>query len=834
MRIRRLLATALSVPVPVPDDPLPQLPDGFACELVDAAPSGPSTSSPGADRPVWRRGACSRAAWSTRAPTRVPRRSARSAHGPEPSTAKLFVARLADDAPRVRRAAADALARRGERAAAPALLAALEAGGDPFLRFTLRRALAACSGWDVVAEHLPFVTGDVLYGDCLQVFFERAEPGAVEALAGIVRSSDAPYRLRADALELLAGVARRPEPWDGVWWSIQPARTHARPRGALDWEETPRVLALLRGALSDVSPRVRERALVALRAVQDREALPLVRARWPLEHDGDVRAALLETLAELRDAGAAELLEALILGDERWRGRALDAACRIASPSMVDLLVRLVEDEGTADAQLAPCLDALGRLGDPGSVRALWMRTSHAAPAVRRAAARAVARVLGEAAVTGLEPLLEDPDPGVRAGAARIFGELGARATVPALLRLAREPETAYEASLALARMPDPRALRVYLAALESGSEVLARGAREALVQLRDDLREILDEQADNGELAPRVLAVLRAVYSEPTPVLEWRLLGPFAKDARPAAIAAGRLDEDALAEDAMAEGRERGWFEHAAEPPHGFVDLEPLFEPHEMALAYASTWIRSRAARTAELSLGSDDQVRAWLNGEEVFAFEGARGWSPDQDAFEVTLQPGRNHLLLEIGQDRGQWALSARVSQGGTGPLFAGELELATLDDYRAVALGGGADARRGERVFFAESGPRCALCHTVDGRGTAVGPDLSDVGAKYAREEILASILEPSARLLEGYESWTLRTVDGLLHSGQVLREEDGRIELALADGTRETLWEEDVEERAKSSVSLMPDGLVHAMSPEELRDLVAWLASRAGGR
>src|SRR5262249_53703819 len=54
---------------------------------------------------------------------------------------------------------------------------------------------------------------------------------------------------------------------------------------------------------------------------------------------------------------------------------------------------------------------------------------------------------------------------------------------------------------------------------------------------------------------------------------------------------------------------------------------------------------------------------------------------------------------------------------------------------------------DPVAGERVFFHTSGSRCASCHRVDGRGGAIGPDLSTIGRALSRERLIESILTPS---------------------------------------------------------------------------------------
>ncbi|MGH9469561.1 MAG: c-type cytochrome, partial [Terriglobia bacterium] len=74
---------------------------------------------------------------------------------------------------------------------------------------------------------------------------------------------------------------------------------------------------------------------------------------------------------------------------------------------------------------------------------------------------------------------------------------------------------------------------------------------------------------------------------------------------------------------------------------------------------------------------------------------------------------------------------------------------------------------DPAAGERYFF---GPgRCASCHMVDGRGEAVGPDLSDVAHDLTLAELRRSLLQPSAHITPGYQLVNVRLRDGKLVRG-----------------------------------------------------------------
>ncbi len=63
-------------------------------------------------------------------------------------------------------------------------------------------------------------------------------------------------------------------------------------------------------------------------------------------------------------------------------------------------------------------------------------------------------------------------------------------------------------------------------------------------------------------------------------------------------------------------------------------------------------------------------------------------------------------------------------------------------------------GGDPAHGAEVFHKHPIAACSACHAVDGQGGAVGPDLTEVGSRLTRAQILQSILEPNASLAAGW--------------------------------------------------------------------------------
>ena len=129
------------------------------------------------------------------------------------------------------------------------------------------------------------------------------------------------------------------------------------------------------------------------------------------------------------------------------------------------------------------------------------------------------------------------------------------------------------------------------------------------------------------------------------------------------------------------------------------------------------------------------------------------------------------------------------------------------------------------RGREVFRSDRA-RCSSCHTHSGFGSDIGPDLTVVREKFGRAELFDAILNPSVAIAHGYDTYVVRTIDGLLYSGFLLA--DGR-DMILKDtrGERHVIPTEEVDARKKQEVSVMPEGLALGMTPADLADLVAFL-------
>ncbi len=129
---------------------------------------------------------------------------------------------------------------------------------------------------------------------------------------------------------------------------------------------------------------------------------------------------------------------------------------------------------------------------------------------------------------------------------------------------------------------------------------------------------------------------------------------------------------------------------------------------------------------------------------------------------------------------------------------------------------------DAAGGKEVFKTA----CAQCHKVRELGNEVGPNLTGVSHRSV-EDLISNILDPNMAINPNYVSVSVETKDGELHTGILTAETPDAITLLQAQGIRTTINRDQIQRFESTGTSLMPEGLEAGLTPEQLRDLVAFL-------
>ncbi len=133
---------------------------------------------------------------------------------------------------------------------------------------------------------------------------------------------------------------------------------------------------------------------------------------------------------------------------------------------------------------------------------------------------------------------------------------------------------------------------------------------------------------------------------------------------------------------------------------------------------------------------------------------------------------------------------------------------------------------DPELGEQLFTRLN---CVNCHTVRKEEPLRGPFLGNIAATYKRPELAEAILMPSKSLAQGFVTNLFALDDGTTISGFVVQEAANSVTIRTSEGKEVQIPTATIEERAKSDVSVMPEGLLNEITVEEFASLLDYLQS-----
>jgi putative membrane-bound dehydrogenase-like protein len=132
---------------------------------------------------------------------------------------------------------------------------------------------------------------------------------------------------------------------------------------------------------------------------------------------------------------------------------------------------------------------------------------------------------------------------------------------------------------------------------------------------------------------------------------------------------------------------------------------------------------------------------------------------------------------------------------------------------------------DPVAGKTVFQSQ----CSKCHVHGAEGNRIGPDLTGM-AVHPKDHLLTDILDPSRSVEANFRAYTVTTKAGRVFTGLLASESKTTIELFDAEGKKQTILRQDIEELLATNKSLMPDGFEKLLSRKDLTDLLAFLTQR----
>lgn len=600
---------------------------------------------------------------------------------------------------------------------------------------------------------------------------------------------------------------------------------------ALEPQAAARGLVAIAGELGRPFNQEEVRLLAAQADLADVAAALEKSARDPA-----TRAGTLDTLLAFRTTLRSHAIEPIVAraatdllgagGSAADRALALALVGAFKARSIEPAVTRLVCDDATpADVKQAAirCLRELGALS-PAAGQAILSATANA-PALRAEAVAAWAESRDRASCDAL----------VSAWDELAFTERQAAATT-----LARHKEGAAALVAAMAADDiDPASLPLSVVA---------------------DMRAVLaaNPMLDNlwGELTAGAPSVLRFSGNDTSAGPVVSLDGPFTVEAwmnleAPIGNEDSLLAADNLLDMNFCDGQFRVWTKQ-----HG-----------DVAVAKSKTtpdaWTHYAVSRDAEgtFRIYVDGELDAESGSRETIPYpglrigystprgkdRGTRGriaelrvWSRARTADEIRSDFDRSFagdddrppslVSFHGGSSWGEIAGDARVEPSLDAPKLVTAEELAKRMEkfakFRGLAEAKG-DAMKGQALFAA----KCLVCHQQGGQGGKVGPALDGLGLTGV-EAILRNVLTPNAAMEGGYRNFRVVTRDGRIVQGLLVSRDADAIVIRQPNTADIRIASRDIAQADFTGVSIMPEGLLEAMSAEEVASLFVHLTSLTG--
>ena len=129
----------------------------------------------------------------------------------------------------------------------------------------------------------------------------------------------------------------------------------------------------------------------------------------------------------------------------------------------------------------------------------------------------------------------------------------------------------------------------------------------------------------------------------------------------------------------------------------------------------------------------------------------------------------------------------------------------------------------------MFLTSTTLNCKTCHKVGTEGGLVGPELTQIGRKRRREELLDGLISPSAIVDPKFAQYVVQTTDGRILAGVMDHRDAKQLRLRDAKGELHEIGAGQIEAMKPQRASIMPEGLMKDLTLQEAADLLAFLES-----
>ena len=133
---------------------------------------------------------------------------------------------------------------------------------------------------------------------------------------------------------------------------------------------------------------------------------------------------------------------------------------------------------------------------------------------------------------------------------------------------------------------------------------------------------------------------------------------------------------------------------------------------------------------------------------------------------------------------------------------------------------------DRVRGAQLF---SEAMCLQCHRIGGQGGANGPDLTGVGSRFARGDLLRAILEPNAAVSDQWRDTAITLKDGSMVVGRIIASDKESLTISTnpLGPDRERVERAEITNSEQITTSSMPQGMLDTRTRQEILDLLGYL-------
>lgn len=715
---------------------------------------------------------------------------------------------------------------------------------DPVLAHSLTRAINRIGRkvklhWPPVLESLSSDNQRVRENASIALR-ETYDPELVKALAAFSLDEKQSTAGRSIAVRLLGELYRSYKAWEGGWFDFPPAeirgthpyRSKKPPKTEL-WDASETVLDALVAGLGSAASSTRLACLRELKRLKLKESLPAVRKLFQNETEAENKSMALLALAAFDDPESVGFADKT-LEDSGASDADVKLAIALASEmKRSSALITYLSDAPDNVETVRQALEALsGTHGNGKELFAKWVKVYqqylvHRDTKISHLSALGLAKLGGGKAVESLQAALaNDDNPDVQKHAIEALGYMGRHHD---LVTAIDNPTFREHALRALTRVPKRESLSFYLKGMTSSSYDVSGSCREIVNVMAPYVRQDVETILSGKALDKETLAACRKLYDTRLFLTRWKVLTRQPDGGIPFVFSADGLLSEAVLQGKFNQTRQfkGNWEDFEAERGSNWCELSSrrysAVGPDTNNL-YAYTSFYSPADIESQFTVRSRAPFSVRVNGKEILNSKATI--EDEATTFKASLRKGSNSFLLQTPSN-----LNAGFELGWdpvrAGKIFSGADDGLSEDDYIEFTRLNHGNPTAGRKIFFESKSTACASCHQVMDKGGKLGPNLSQVGKLYNREQLATHVLFPSLAVREGYQLVTVLLEGGQVYSGRIVEETDETLYLGDVALKRHRIAVDDIDMRINRTVSIMPQGLCSKLSLEQFSDLIAFL-------